>query len=369
MGICLKMLFRYFLLVGTLLFPALLIGSPDLGLPAMAAPDTKRVALGKRLFFDRRLSANGTLSCAMCHIPEQGFAQNQLTTPVGFKGRTVKRNSPTLLNVAHRKVLFHDGREFTLEVQVWSPILSSREMGNVSIGAVINRLQNLDDYGLVFEDVFPQGITITTIGAALAAYERSLIAAGSPFDRWQYGNDASLVNEDVKLGFVLFNRHGCNNCHTVGTEFAQFTDDAFHNTGIGFERSMKTPIRETQFIQLAETVSIRSTQTFEGENLNDLGRYEMTGNSGDKWKYRTPTLRNVALTAPYMHDGSFSSLQDVIAFYMSGGIENEGLDPLMLPFTLDKDEINQLISFLNALSSPYVADLVHEARLTEIGDY
>ena len=362
------MLYRYFLLLGTLLASAPGTGSPELGLPVIPEADSKEVALGKKLFFDRRLSANGTLSCAMCHIPEQGFAQNQLTTPVGFNGRTVKRNSPTLLNVAHREVLFFDGREFTLEVQVWSPILNGVEMGNISIGAVIDRLRHLDDYEPLFRAVFPEGITVTTIGSALAAYERSLIAAGSPFDLWQYGNDESMVDENIKLGFVLFNRHGCANCHTVGEKYAQFTDDDFHNTGIGFERSMKSTVRETSFIQLAETISIKSDRRLE-TNLNDLGRYEMTGNSADKWKYRTPTLRNIALTAPYMHDGSFSSLEEVIAFYMSGGIINEGLDPLMLPFTLDHEEIRQLISFLNSLSSPYVSDLITQARMTEIGDY
>lgn len=362
------MLYRYFLLLGTLLVSAPGTGSPGLGLPVIPEADSKEVALGKKLFFDRRLSANGTLSCAMCHIPEQGFAQNQLTTPVGFNGRTVKRNSPTLLNVAHREVLFFDGREFTLEVQVWSPILNGAEMGNISIGAVIDRLRHLDDYEPVFRAVFPEGITVTTIGSALAAYERSLIAAGSPFDLWQYGNDESMVDENIKLGFVLFNRHGCANCHTVGEKYAQFTDDDFHNTGIGFERSMKSTVRETSFIQLAETLSIKSDRRLEA-NLNDLGRYEMTGNSSDKWKYRTPTLRNIALTAPYMHDGSFSSLEEVIAFYMSGGINNEGLDPLMLPFTLDHEEIRQLVLFLNSLSSPYVSDLVNQARMMEIGDY
>jgi cytochrome c peroxidase len=362
------MFYRYFLLLATLLVSTPVMSSPDLGLPVIREADNRKITLGRKLFFDRRLSANGTLSCAMCHIPEQGFAQNQLATPVGFKGRTVKRNSPTLLNVAHRKVLFFDGREFTLEVQVWSPILDSREMGNVSIGAVIDRIRHLDDYGPAFRAVFPEGITVSTIGSALAAYERSLIAAGSPFDRWQYDGDESMVDEKIKLGFVLFNRHGCANCHTVGEKYAQFTDDEFHNTGIGFERSMKSTVRETSFIQLNQTISIKSDRPFE-TSLNDLGRYEMTGNSSDRWKYRTPTLRNIALTAPYMHDGSFSTLEEVIAFYMSGGIDNEGLDPLILPFTLEPEEVLQLMSFLNSLSSPYVSDLVNQARMTDIGDY
>ncbi len=364
-----QMLYRYILLFATMLASTTAAALPDLGLPATNTPEPGQVALGKRLFLDRRLSANGTLSCAMCHIPEQGFAQNQLATPVGFNGRTVKRNSPTLLNVIHRKVLFHDGREFTLANQVWSPLLSAREMGNISIGAVIKRLQGLDDYEAAFEMVFDEGISITTIGIALAAYERSLIAAGSPFDQWYFGNNKSAVSAQAKQGFTLFIRHGCGNCHTLSEAFAQFTDDKFHNTGIGFERSMNTPLRETQSIRLSETIAIKTSPPFQVETLNDLGRYEMTGKSSDKWKYRTPTLRNVALTAPYMHDGSISSLREVLLFYMKGGISNEGLDPKILPFALDEMEIQQLLLFLESLTSPYVERLIHDARNTEIGDY
>lgn len=361
--------YRNILMLVTMLASVTATALPGLGLPATSVPEPGQVALGKKLFLDRRLSANGTLSCAMCHIPEQGFAQNQLATPVGFNGRIVKRNSPTLLNVAYRKVLFHDGREFTLANQVWSPLLSAREMGNVSIGAVIKRLQDLDDYEDTFEAVFDEGISITTLGAALAAYEMSLIAGGSPFDEWRFGNKTSAVSSDVKQGFTIFIRHGCSDCHTLSEEFAQFTDDKFHNTGIGFERSMNTPISETQLVRLSETLAIKTPQSFQAENLNDLGRYEMTGKSSDRWKYRTPTLRNVALTAPYMHDGSISSLRAVIEFYMKGGIKNDGLDPRILPFTLSEMEIKQLLSFLESLTSPYVEALIHDARNTEIGDY
>ena len=340
-----------------------------LGMSPMSAPEQRQVKLGKKLFFDRRLSANGTLSCAMCHIPEQGFAQNQLATPVGFKGREVKRNSPTLLNVAFRTVLFHDGREFTLENQVWSPLLNSREMGNVSIGAVINRIQTLDNYEAEFQSIFNEEINVVNLGTALAAYERSLIAAGSPFDEWFYGKNETALSENEKLGYAIFIRQGCNRCHIVNEFEAQFTDDIFHNTGIGFKQAMVDRRRESQVIQLAETISIKSTQTFEGDKLNDLGRYEMTGRSSDRWRYRTPTLRNISLTAPYMHDGSISSLEEVIHFYMEGGIDNEGIDSDLQPFTLDTKEQGHLLSFLKSLTSPYVEELITDARESEISDY
>ena len=363
------MLYRQFLYVALILLSLQVQSSPILGMKPMPEPEVRQVALGKKLFFDRRLSANGTLSCAMCHIPEQGFAQNQLATPVGLKGREVKRNSPTLLNVAYRKVLFHDGREFTLENQVWSPLLASREMGNISIGAVINRIQALDNYQSEFRSIFNEPVNMTNLGEVLAAYERTLVAAGSPFDEWYFGKDESAVDEKVKLGYAIFIRQGCNNCHTLNADKAQFTDDDFHNTGIGFERAMVGKRRESEMIQLAETIFVRSTQSFEGDSLSDLGRYEMTGESSDKWRYRTPTLRNIDLTAPYMHDGSISTLEEVIRFYMKGGIANEGLDSDLKPFHLNEAELRQLLSFLKSLTSPYIGQLVIEARKSEISDY
>ena len=355
------------LLFCLLLATNLLVASAaDLGTQKRPSP---QVELGKKLFFDRRLSANGTLSCAMCHIPEQGFAQNQLATPVGFKGRSVKRNSPTLLNVAQRKILFFDGREFSLENQVWSPLLSPREMGNVSIGSVINRLQRLDDYPALFSRAYQEPITAHNIGAALTAYEQTLRATDSPFDRWYFGGQISAVDDDVVKGFGLFLRSGCQNCHSFETGHHQFTDDDFHNTGIGFARAMQAPMRGTRTVRLAQTITIEVTESFEADNLNDLGRYEMTGIAADKWKYRTPTLRNIALTAPYMHDGSLSSLKEVIAFYISGGIENQGLDARIKPLQLSDSESSQLIAFLNSLTSSHIRALIEDARHTTIGDY
>jgi len=358
-----------FFTLSALLLPSTSMADPLLGMRAAPTLDETEVELGKRLFFDRRLSFNGTLSCAMCHIPEQGFAQNQLATPVGFKGRTVKRNSPTLLNVAYRKVLFFDGREFTLQNQVWSPLLSAREMGNVSIGSVIERLQQLDDYANVFRQVYGEDITASNIGAALAAYEETLIAAGSPFDQWYFGKSDSAVSDEVKNGFALFIRHGCAQCHTVDANQGQFTDDDFHNTGIGFARTMQDPIRGTRIIKLAETISIETAASFESDNLNDLGRYEMTGRAGDRWKYRTPTLRNISLTSPYMHDGSLSSLEDVISFYANGGVPNEGLDDKIKPLNLTPADISQLVLFLQSLTSPHIQDLIKAARSVQVGDY
>lgn len=340
----------------------------ELGLPIKhwSQADMALIELGKTLFFDRRLSVNSTLSCAMCHIPEQGFAQNQLATPVGLEGRAVKRNSPTLLNVAFQKTLFHDGREFTLENQVWSPLLSAREMGNRSIGLVIERIQSIENYQEMFALTLGQ-IDVLTIGQALAAYERTLLAGDSPFDRWFYGGDKDAVSSEVIEGYALFNRHGCSACHLIDKHQAMLTDHLFHNTGIGFTRSM-SPKAGTQVIQLTDTIMIETEEQFEGEVFNDLGRYEVTGLSDDRWRFRTPSLRNVALTRPYMHDGSMASLEDVIRYYMQGGFNTPNQDKRIMPFSLTDKEVHHLVTFLVSLTSSHIGELVTSARQAPIGD-
>ena len=163
--------------------------SPPLGLPAVPVPidnpvTEEKVRLGRKLFFDRRLSANNTISCAMCHIAEQGFAQNELRNPVGIEGKSVRRNAPSIYNVAYVGLLFHDGREMNLENQVWQPLLANNEMANLSIGLVVERLRGLADYDTLFEKAFGRGPDVKTIGMALASYQRMLVSGDSAFDRW-----------------------------------------------------------------------------------------------------------------------------------------------------------------------------------------
>ena len=154
-----------------------LAANPPVGLPPLAAEQPVTAAgieLGRRLFFDRRLSFNDTLSCAMCHVPEQGFTQNELATPVGIEGRSVKRNAPALYNVAYREALFFDGREENLEQQIWSPLLAANEMGNPSVGTVLRRLRATGEYAAAFQSLYGEGITMGTLGRALADYQRAM---------------------------------------------------------------------------------------------------------------------------------------------------------------------------------------------------
>jgi cytochrome c peroxidase len=349
---------------------------PPLGLPPVPVPDDnpltrEKVQLGRKLFFDRRLSANNTISCAMCHIAEQGFAQNELKTPVGIEGKSVRRNAPTIYNVAYLKQVFLDGREFSLESQVWGPLLASNEMGNLSIGMVLERIRRLDDYDELFGRAFGHGPDMQTIGMALASYERTLVSGDSPFDRWHFGGDKAALGESAQRGLALFfGKAACVACHSISKEFALFTDNDFHNTGVGYFATMQPSDMELVVLlapgqpERVDTDLLQSTGT---KRSRDLGRYEVTSLPADRWRYRTPSLRNVALTAPYMHDGSLPTLRDVLSFYNRGGVSNEILDPLIRPLGLSDGEIDDLLSFLRSLTGANVDALVSDAFAAPIG--
>ncbi|MCP4003841.1 MAG: c-type cytochrome [bacterium] len=356
---------------------------PPLGLPPLPVPEDSpltrsRIALGRKLFFDRRLSLNGTISCAMCHIPEQGFTNRELATAAGIEGRTVRRNAPTILNVAYVERLFHDGRESRLEQQAWGPLLASNEMGNPSIGSVIEKLEALPDYSGLFQAAFAgRGPGMETLGMALASYQRTLLAANSRFDRWYFGGDESALDEPAERGFRLFSgKAGCVACHPIGQARsveigALFTDHQMHNTGIGYRHSMalrpngqRVALTPGVFVEVGQDLLASVSETPPG----DLGRYEITLDPRDRWSYRTPSLRNVALTPPYMHDGSLATLREVIDYYNRGGVQNEALDARIRPLGLSSREVEDLVAFLSSLTGNSVEKLVLDAHLAPIGD-
>jgi cytochrome c peroxidase len=349
----------------------------QLGLPAPPQQagnhaDKKRIALGRKLFFDRRLSRNQTMSCAMCHIPEQGFTNNELSRPVGFQGRGLKRNAPTILNVAYSDKLFADARENTLEQQVWSPLLAANEMNNPSIGFVIDSIKGFKDYDMLFERAFGSPPDMLNIGMALAQYERSLIAANSRFDRWHFGAEKNALTSIEKHGYKLFvGKAGCVGCHRIVNDFALFTDEKLHNTGVGYRDSMLKTASKVS-VQLAPGVTTQvDASVLKSVGLdkpNDVGRYEVTLNPNDRWKYKTPSLRNVELTAPYMHTGEFLSLEQVIKFYNDGGQKNELLSSLIRPLSLSQAEQSALVAFLKSLTGSNVRVLVADAFSAPIGD-
>jgi cytochrome c peroxidase len=287
---------------------------------------------------------------------------------VGIEGRFVRRNAPSLYNVGYRQRLFHDGREFSLANQVWEPLLRFNEMGNPSIGTVIERLRGAQDYRGMFEAAFGRGPGVETIGQALASYQRSLVSANSPFDRWYFGRDEEALGAAAQRGFTLFNSSGCSSCHLVREDNALFTDDSFHDTGIGYARAMLTAADDPGSIRLAPGVDVVPKVSFALPEANDLGRYEATGRPEDRWHYLTPSLRNVALTAPYMHDGSLSDLAGVLRFYNNGGVPHPELDPAIKPLGLSEAQLQDLEAFLRSLTGDNVMQLAREARAQAIGD-
>jgi cytochrome c peroxidase len=344
-------------------------------LPTNGLPNKKRYnssdsleeleELGRQLFFDRRLSHNGTLSCGMCHIPQQGFTSNQLATAVGVEGRTVKRNTPTLLNISYLSSLFHDIRESKLEQQIWSPLLTHNEMANPSVDFVVKNIEANPHYKKAFESLFTEGVAMRTIGKAIAAYEHTLVAADSRFDRYMYAGENYMLTKKEISGYQIFNGKGqCTSCHLIKSDAALFTDELVHNTGVGYQKAMG---HSSSFFtaKIARDVGLTYDVTYVSPSAepvpSDLGRYEITQNPLDRWKYRTPTLRNIELTAPYMHNGSFETLKEVVSFYNQGGFSNPLLDPLIHPLQLTDTEEDELVAFLMSLTSTHINDIVDRA--------
>jgi cytochrome c peroxidase len=231
---------------------------------------------------------------------------------------------------------------------------------------VLSTISSAPDYKGLFEAAFEQGLTAETVGMALASYQRGLVSGNSPFDRWYFAKEDSLSSEAIR-GWQVFRDAGCISCHTVEDDHAHFTNEQFYDTGIGYARSMGIG-SEPEPVRLAPGVSVVPTVSFETAAANDLGRYEATGRSEDRWLFRVPTLRNVALTQPYMHDGSFPDLGSVIAWYNRGGVPHPGLDPRIRPLNLTDPQIAELLAFLESLTGSNVAVLEADGRSAGIGD-
>jgi cytochrome c peroxidase len=328
-----------------------------LGLPPLPAKlaDPRIVALGKKLFFERRLSFNDTMSCGMCHIEKQALTSNEVATSVGMEGKSLRRNAPSLFNVIYETTLFRDGRENALETQIWSPILSADEIAAPSVGWVLAKVRRLPDYPPLFEAAYPgQGITMETIGAAIAAYERTLLSANSRFDRWRYGGDQDALSSQERLGFELFTgKAGCAVCHQIGPKSALFTDGKFHDTGLGYAHTMGLGKKDVDIRLAAGNFTTRSQkdlQAISSPSANDLGRFEVTQDPKDRWAFKTPSLRNVELTGPYMHDGSITTLKEIIEYYDRGGDYSPNKSEFIKPLNLSEDEKEALVAFLRSLT-------------------
>lgn len=297
-----------------------------LGLTEPAIPENnpmtaEKIALGKKLYFDKRLSADDTVACSNCHDPARGFA-DALPTSSGIRGQFGPRNAPTVLNSAFYTLQFWDGRAPTLEEQAKGPIINPVEMGMPSHDDLIKKLEGIPEYVKDFQEAFGSGITIDRLAQAIAAFERTIISGNSPFDRFFYGEEPDAISESARKGLEVFRGKGrCLNCHDFNPMYALFTDNKFHNIGVGMERTDYDP-----------------------------GRFKVTQNPADKGAFKTSTLRDIELTAPYMHDGSHKTLEDVVEFYNKGGIRNPYLDGGIVPLGLTDQEKKDLVEFLKSLT-------------------
>ena len=274
------------------------------------------VKLGRRLFFDPILSRDRSISCASCHDPKRAFSDGRVVSE-GVKGRNGIRNAPTLVNRGYGRIHFWDGRARSLEEQVLQPIENPKEL-DMSVREVVARLKQDGDYRQQFRTAFGGEASSESLAQALASYVRTILSGNSPFDRYVSGERGAL-SEQQRGGLRIFRSKGnCTICHAGPT----LTDERFHNTGVAWRNGQ----------------------------LLDPGRFEVTRDEKDRGAFKTPTLREIVQTAPYMHDGSLETLEAVIEFYDRGGNRNPYLDPELRPLHLTAEEKKSLLAFLRSLS-------------------
>ncbi|MGB7585225.1 MAG: cytochrome c peroxidase [Terriglobales bacterium] len=301
------------------------LGLPPVPIPADNPPTAETIALGRRLYYDPILSTDNTVSCATCHSPQYGFADPKQFSE-GVARKLGNRNSPPVVNAAYFKAQFWDGRAPSLEKQAEGPVQNPVEMAT-TLATVEQRLNANPSYREEFAQAWgPKPITYEMVEKSIASFERTVVSGNSPFDRWKYGHDEKAVDAAVKRGFVVFTsrkKGNCAACHLVGDRSALFTDNQFHNVGVGVDA---------------------------GE-ITDVGLFAVTHNEADKGKFKTPSLRNIAQTAPYLSDGSLKNLKEVIDFYIGAGNSNPNLDSKIhvLDFLSGKER-SDLQAFLNSLT-------------------
>lgn len=310
-------------------------------------PLTKgKIDLGRKLFFDKRLSADDTVSCATCHDPEKGFADG-VPIAVGIKDRKGTRNSPTVLNAAFFDTQFWDGRVITLEEQAKQPIINPNEMGMPSHNAVVEKISGIPEYKASFRAVFgTDKITIDHIAMAIASFERTLNTFHTPFDRFIAG-EKDAISVSAQRGWKLFQgKARCITCHEFNVSYPFFTNNKFHNIGVAMKGKDFEPLaRKASGSGADPSVLARE------EGASELGHYLVTKEQKDIGTFKTSGLRNIALTAPYMHDGSEPTLESVVEFYNKGGVPNPNLDGGIRPLNLTEEEKKDLVEFMKSLTS------------------
>ncbi len=316
-----------------------------------------KAKLGDKLFDDKRLSIDDTVACNTCHSPRTGFT-TRTETSEGVKSQFGKRNAPTVLNAMFFSTQFWDGRAKTLEDQAKLPILNPIEMGQPNPEAVVAKLSAIPEYVEAFRDVFGHPVNWEDMSRAIAAFERTRLSSEAPIDRFLRGDDNALTPAQ-RRGWSLFNgKARCNTCHAFNPTLPLGSDDHFHNIGIAAHNQ-----DFDELVSEAETVS-RSTEDIDRlaleTNASELGRFLVTRNKSDIGAFKTPHLRDVVLSAPYMHDGSLPTLWDVVDHYNKGGEANPYLDGGIQRLGLTEEEIDDLVAVLDAFTSDRYKDQATE---------
>jgi cytochrome c peroxidase len=332
-------------------FPAALT---EVAIPSDNPQTAEKITLGEKLFFDGRLSADGTVACSTCHDPARAFTDGRPAS-VGIKGRVGQRNAPTILNALYNKTQFWDGRAKTLEDQAALPITNPFEMGQTSLEAAMATIGTIAEYQKEFMSVFGKAPNGPDLLRAIASYERTQFSFDSPFDHFIAG-DQNAINDAARRGWETFNTRGrCNKCHALSEQtrdVTTFTDNDFHNIGIGIIRHNVVVLarKAEQSISSGNSADVDTAAIL--TDMSVLGRFLITKKPADTAAFKTPDLRNVLITGPYFHDGSQETLWDVMDHYNKGdGLQNPWLDEDIQPLALSENDIDDVVAFLASLTS------------------
>jgi cytochrome c peroxidase len=368
-----KSLIAMSIAVGNLILATPILAEGPLGLPGLPVPadnpqTPEKIALGSRLFNDVRFSATGDVSCATCHVAEKAFTDSPLSVSEGIRKLTGTRNAPTVVNAAFNKTQFWDGRSPDLEDQALHPFVNPVEMALPNHDALLAIVRGDPAYVQSFSGVFgvsAAAITMREVTRAIAAFERTQISGDSPFDRWYFADEQDAISEQAKRGFATFLGNGrCVSCHAIEQDFAVFTDHLFHNIGIGINNIQDKVPELARAFQVAKNAGLDvDVAVLSDVNTSHLGRFAVDDQFSSMGSFKTSTLRNIDVTAPYMHDGSLKTLREVVEHYNNGGVTkpedpvNPFLSGGIRPLNLTEQEIDDLVAFMEALTSPQFQSL------------
>jgi cytochrome c peroxidase len=342
------------------------LGLPPVPIPADNPQSPEKIDLGKRLFEEKRFSADGSVSCATCHDADKAFADG-LPTAEGIKKLKGTRNAPTVANAAYYEMQFWDGRRPSLEEQAKDPFLNPIEHGLTSHEPILDIIRKDPSYPGAFQKAFAveaKDITIDHVVKAIASFERTLVFGDSPFDRYLFGGDKTGLSESAIRGIEVYRTKGrCQDCHTIGQVNATFTDNKFHNVGVGFKRIQPKVMQIANAFRRAKQEGKDIDKAVLGDQeASELGRFAVTLRPSDIGAFKTPSLRDIAATAPYMHDGSIQTLEEVIELYDKGGEANPFLDSGIRPLNLTAQEKADLLALLNSLTGPRFVNLTPKTK-------